>query len=75
MKSMGTAILSMFGYLGTAIFIARQQRGLELMVHDASHGTWHRLNRDFNNKCADLVVAYPVLSLSSPQHGRGLLRA
>lgn len=51
-----------FGYPMTVLFVARQQRGLELMVHDASHSTWHRLRRDLNNRWADLLVAYPVLS-------------
>jgi fatty acid desaturase len=50
------------GYLLTATLIARQQRGLELMVHDASHRAWTRSQPVLNNRMADLLVAYPMLS-------------
>lgn len=43
------------------VAIARQQRGLELMVHDASHQAWHHKSKVLNNLIANLVVAYPML--------------
>jgi fatty acid desaturase len=54
-------------YLLALILIARQQRGLELMVHDASHGAWHRdtrraIDHPVNRISADLLVAIPSLS-------------
>jgi len=49
-------------YLVGAIIIARQQRGLELMVHDASHHSWDRVNKSRNNTLANLLVAVPVFS-------------
>jgi fatty acid desaturase len=57
-----TLALFSVGYLLTATLIARQQRGLELMVHDASHGAWTRSQPLLNNRMADLLVAYPMLS-------------
>jgi fatty acid desaturase len=57
-----TFVFAVFGYALTATIIGRQQRGLELMVHDASHGAWHRSDRRINNLLADIIVAYPVLS-------------
>lgn len=56
------AVILGFSYPVAALFIARQQRGLELMVHDASHSTWHRVRRDLHSQWADLLVAFPVLS-------------
>ncbi len=47
-------------YAASVFLIARQQRGIECMVHDASHGNWTK-NRKLNNKLADLLVAYPSL--------------
>lgn len=47
-------------YFASILWIARQQRGLELMLHDASHGTWHR-DRTLNNVLADFLVAIPML--------------
>jgi fatty acid desaturase len=55
-------VMSAIGYALAATVIGRQQRGLELMVHDASHGAWHRSNRWLNNALANIIVAYPVLS-------------
>jgi fatty acid desaturase len=57
-----TVALFGIGYVPTAILIARQQRGLELMVHDASHRAWIRSLPTLNDKMADLLVAYPMLS-------------
>lgn len=51
-----------FGYVVFATLIARQQRGLELMVHDASHQAWHSGSAKINNILANLMVAFPVLS-------------
>jgi fatty acid desaturase len=50
------------GYALTAIIIARQQRGLELMVHDASHRTWYSRSLNVNNFAANLFVGFPVLT-------------
>lgn len=49
-------------YFTSAIVIARQQRALEILVHDVSHLTWFRDNPKVNNLLGDLLVAYPVLS-------------
>ncbi|CUI26489.1 fatty acid desaturase family protein [Cognatishimia activa] len=54
--------LAVFAYLVACTFIARQLRGLEIMVHDASHLTWIRKNRKLNNRLADIFVGAPVLS-------------
>lgn len=53
---------TMIGYILCSLFVARQQRGLELMVHDASHRAWCSSNVKLNNMFANLLVAYPVLS-------------
>ena len=55
-------VIVLFGYAATICLIARQQRGLELMVHDASHKAWNRAKPTHNNWWANLLVAYPVLS-------------
>ncbi|SFK24771.1 fatty acid desaturase [Celeribacter neptunius] len=49
-------------YVLAATGIARQMRGLELMVHDASHLAWTRSKRRLNNLLANVLVAVPVLS-------------
>jgi len=49
-------------YLLACVVIARQLRGLEIMVHDASHLTWVRSNPKLNHFLADLFVGAPVLS-------------
>lgn len=49
-------------YIVALTVIARQQRGMELMVHDASHGVWYGADRAVNDRLANLLVAYPVLS-------------
>lgn len=54
--------ISLTLYIVACVFIARQQRGLELMVHDASHRAWDRSNPGRNDRLANLLVAYPVLS-------------
>jgi fatty acid desaturase len=54
-------LVAFLTYQGVTVFIARQQRGMELMVHDASHGAWHHLNEKMNNILADFIVAAPVL--------------
>lgn len=56
------ACASLTVYLLASITIARQQRGLELMVHDASHRAWHRKDPKLNDFVANLIVAYPMLS-------------
>lgn len=54
--------LSILAYLMACIFIARQLRGLEIMVHDASHLTWVRSRPKLNHFLADIFVGAPVLS-------------
>lgn len=54
--------VSVLIYLVASVIIARQQRGLELMVHDASHLTWWRSRPEWNNRLSNLLVAYPVMS-------------
>jgi fatty acid desaturase len=50
-----------FVYGLALLLIARQQRGLELMVHDASHWAFDRDNKPRNDALADYVVSYPTL--------------
>jgi fatty acid desaturase len=40
--------------------IARFQRALECMVHEASHHNWDRAHRDLNDRLANLLAAFPV---------------
>lgn len=54
--------ISIFAYFLASIVIARQLRGLEIMVHDASHLTWVRSRPKLNHFLADLFVGAPVLS-------------
>ncbi|SHG80593.1 fatty acid desaturase [Cognatishimia maritima] len=55
-------VLSVLLYLMACIAIARQLRGIEIMVHDASHLTWVRSRPRLNNFLADIFVGAPVLS-------------
>jgi fatty acid desaturase len=48
-------------YAVGAVLIARQLRGIELMVHDASHWAWDRDNKIRNDVAADWLVAYPTM--------------
>ncbi len=48
-------------YLVGLALIARQMRGIELMVHDASHWAWDRDNKARNDVLADYFVAYPTM--------------
>lgn len=52
-------------YAAAILIVARQQRVLELMVHDASHWSWQRQNRSLNDKLADAIVATPSMSTVS----------
>ena len=58
----GFLAVAVFAYAVTAIIIGRQQRVLELMVHDASHGGWIRGRRARSSRLANLLVAIPVMS-------------
>ena len=58
--------LAILAYLVACTFIARQLRGLEIMVHDASHLTWTRKNPKLNNLLADIY--------SSARRSSALLR-
>jgi fatty acid desaturase len=49
-------------YLPALIVIARQQRVLELMIHDASHRAWARTRPWLNHAVANVVAAWPMLS-------------
>ena len=42
--------------------IARQQRGLELLVHDGSHRAWYRKNPRLNDFLTNVLAAYPSFS-------------
>jgi fatty acid desaturase len=55
-------VIIIAGYPLAATLIARQQRCLELMVHDASHRCWHGNSARLNNLAANLLVAFPMLS-------------
>jgi len=48
-------------YIFFAIVAARQMRGLECLVHEASHYNWTRKHR-LNDNLANLLGAWPVLS-------------
>lgn len=50
------------GYLLTIVIIARQQRAMENMVHDGSHGNWYQASKRVNDGLVDTLVATPVLS-------------
>jgi fatty acid desaturase len=54
-----SAVAASLIYPCIALFIARQQRSIELMVHDASHYAWHRRNRTLNDFLATFLVAIP----------------
>lgn len=54
--------LSLPAVLIAQVFIARQQRGLECLIHEASHGNWHRARPRLNDAAANLLAAYPVAS-------------
>ncbi len=43
------------------LFVGRSMRGLECLVHEASHYNWSR-NKQMNDILADLFAAWPVLS-------------
>lgn len=53
---------AIFGYVLTIVAIARQQRAMENMVHDGSHGNWYRASKKINDQLVDALVAVPVLS-------------
>ena len=48
-------------YAFALLAIARQQRGIELMVHDASHWCWQKENKTQNDILANGFVAYPTM--------------
>lgn len=56
------SVFAIIGYVVVITVIARQQRVMELMVHDASHGCWHRASKWINDLLADWLIAVPVLS-------------
>jgi fatty acid desaturase len=47
-------------YIIGAVAIARQLRGLEMMVHDGSHSAWHRKNRKINDILTDMLASFPI---------------
>jgi fatty acid desaturase len=49
-------------YLCSVALIARQQRVLELFVHDASHYCWDKSSRRRNDLVANLLAAWPSFS-------------
>jgi len=54
--------LALVAYVPAMVLIARQQRVLELFVHDASHYAWCNWDRHRNDKIANLLSAFPTLS-------------
>lgn len=57
-----TTTTAVLGYMLTIMAIARQHRAMENMVHDGSHGNWHRSSKKINDWLVDALVALPVLS-------------
>lgn len=53
-------------YLLGALLIARSQRGLENLVHEASHKNWYRKSGSLNDLLANLLAALPVFSMVEP---------
>jgi fatty acid desaturase len=51
---------SVVAYVIGVIVIARQLRGLEMMVHDGSHSAWHRKNRKINDVLTDMLASFPI---------------
>lgn len=58
----GGPVVGTIAYLLALLVITRQQRGLENMVHDASHRNWLRRNPYLNDLIADLLVGYPMMT-------------
>jgi len=50
-------------YVPGAVLIARCQRGLECLVHEASHRNWYRKSQRMNDLIANLMAALPVFSM------------
>lgn len=48
-------------YAVSLLLIARQIRGLELMVHDASHWCWQKEQKHINDRIANCFVSYPTM--------------
>lgn len=55
-------VLGAAAYAAALVVIARQQRAIELMVHDAAHWSWDRDNKILNDRMADVCVGYPMMS-------------
>ncbi len=60
-----STIAGVAAYVLCLILIARQLRAIELMVHDASHWSWDRENKVFNDRMADICVGYPLMSTTA----------
>lgn len=54
-------LLGLACYAVGLLAIARQLRGLELMVHDASHWCWEKENKSLNDRLANGFVAFPTM--------------
>lgn len=54
-------LAGLFCYAFGLLLIARQIRGLELMVHDASHWCWQKENKQLNDLLANCFVSYPTM--------------
>jgi len=59
-SSWASVLIGIGLYAFCCTLIARQQRGLELMVHDASHRCWCNRSITLNNISANLLVAFPM---------------
>lgn len=57
-----SAFWAVAGYLITLPFVLRAMRGLECLVHDASHLSLSRRHRLLNDVLANLLAAFPTLS-------------
>jgi fatty acid desaturase len=55
-------IFVIFAYAVFAILATRSMRGLECLVHEASHWNWSRRSRRMNDVLANVMAAWPVLS-------------
>jgi fatty acid desaturase len=58
------AFAGLLAYLVALLVIAREQRVLELLVHDGSHGAFSR-KRGVNDLACDLIAGAPVMQLTA----------
>jgi fatty acid desaturase len=56
------ALVAIPAYAALGLVAARGMRGLECLVHEASHVNWTRPRRRLNDRLANVLAAWPVLS-------------